>query len=478
MRIRNLLFLVIPLLFLINSAISLLLLSSSHQINESFAKLKERLLVYEHINERVQQNIQLADQWLSTQSTEVFIAMQEGAIQLDTQLNHLISYGPPLQHEAEALSFWALIERYMEIEKQFIEVSVEEALLYAAYVDEAELLSSYIAEESYRMNSLELASFEQRYETIMQEAARLRASGIALLVGVTLLCLWFAYGISKTISEPIHQLVHTAEHISRGDLERPIVQYPKHSDFHVLGAAFQHMQNKLKNVIATEREALEKDKLIKEMELEVLKSQINPHFLFNSLNVMSKLALIEGAERTSDLTVAMANLLRYNLKQLDTPVPLRDEVKHANDYFYIQQARYRDRVQFHTEIDEQQLDTTVPVLTLQPLLENIFVHGIENLEQGAEITLRIQGDDQYTWVTIIDNGIGMNEQTKNQLLLYEQGPLASTAMPESHQSTGLGTRNVFRRLQLLYGEQHQVHINSSPGAGTSITLRIPRHKED
>lgn len=477
MKIRNLLFIVIPLLFLVNGSISFLLFSSSNQVNESYAQLQERLLVYERLNEYIHNNIQLADRWLTTQSEDSYIAMQEGSVQINNQLQRLMDYGPPINGMVDALSYQALIESYQALEVHFTTSSISDTLLYSSYLDEAERLSSYITEDSYRMIGLELDAYEQRSEQILQEVHHMRISGMMLLIGVTALCLWLAYTISTSISTPIRELAQTAEGIAQGNLDQPVAQYARQSDFYRLGTAFKDMQLQLKQYIAAEKETLEKDKLLKEMELEVLKSQINPHFLFNSLNVMSKLALIEGAERTSDLTVAMANLLRYNLRQLDTPVPLRDEVKHANDYFYIQQARYRDRVQFQTDIDEDQLDTTVPVLTLQPLLENIFVHGIEQLERGAIIMLRIHGNDEFTWIVIEDNGIGMDEHTKAQLLNYEKRPSAS-AVRTPHQSTGLGTRNVFRRLQLLYGEQHEVRIDSRIGEGTSITLRVPRHKED
>ncbi len=142
------------------------------------------------------------------------------------------------------------------------------------------------------------------------------------------------------------------------------------------------MQDNLKELIVKEKESLEKDRLVKELELEVLQNQINPHFLFNSLNVLSKLALIEGAEKTSDLTVTMSNLLRYNLRKLDRPVTLRDEVEHTKEYFTIQQARFRDRIRFVTEIDEGGLDVFVPTLTLQPLLKMSLSMALKEWKKG------------------------------------------------------------------------------------------------
>jgi len=471
MKIRHLLFIVIPLLFVAYSAISLLLFHSSHRVNESYAQFQARLLIYETINEQAQQSVQLADQWLNYRQIQLLSDLQDSSAGLAASLEQAQSYYPAGNAVAEALSLQQLIISFQQIEQHFLNTE-EDTLLLRGYLDEAQQLASFISQECYTLIGLELSSYQDRYNIILQQVANMRIAGIVLLLSMLLLSLWLAYIISKSISTPIQELVTTAEGISQGNLEQQITQYHKKSDFYSLANAFTHMQGALKEQIATEKQALEKDKQLKEMELEVLKSQINPHFLFNSLNVVSKLALIEGAEQTSDLTVAISNLLRYNLKQLDTPVPLRDEVKHANDYVYIQQARFRDRVQFHLDIDQNQLDTTVPVLTLQPILENIFVHGIEKLEHGAKINLRIYGDDQFTWITISDNGKGMDEETVSQLLHYEQGFYSSK--PATGQSTGLGTHNVFRRLQLLYGDQHGVEIESKLGEGTAITMRIPR----
>jgi sensor histidine kinase YesM len=151
-------------------------------------------------------------------------------------------------------------------------------------------------------------------------------------------------------------------------------------------------------------------------------------------------------------------------------VTLRDEVEHAKEYFTIQQARFRDRIQFVTEIDESGLDVYVPMLTLQPILENVFVHGIEGMEEGAEIKLVIACEPDEVRVAISDNGIGMSEEVRDSLLHFESEPLLGQ---EKGQSTGLGTRNVFRRLELFYGKKNLVDIHSEPGRGTTVLIRIP-----
>lgn len=242
------------------------------------------------------------------------------------------------------------------------------------------------------------------------------------------------------------------------------------SEIRMLSEAFGRMQDDLLQLIEKDKANLEKDRLVKELELKALQNQMNPHFLFNSLNVLAKLALLEGAERTSDLTVSMSNLLRYNLRKLDQPVPLRDEVEQAKEYFTIQQARFRDRIQFVTHIDEAALDVLVPVLTLQPILENVFVHGIEGMEIGAVVTLSIERVPSEVRISIADNGSGMTEETRSALLRMDAEPADSRS---GGQSTGLGTYNVFRRLELYYGRTDLVDIQSEPGGGTTVLIRIP-----
>ncbi|WP_426454809.1 sensor histidine kinase [Paenibacillus sp. S-38] len=262
-----------------------------------------------------------------------------------------------------------------------------------------------------------------------------------------------------------------AKEIAKGNL-RPEPPPPTGDELGILSGAFQAMLADLTVLIGKEKESLEKDRLLKELELQALQSQINPHFLFNTLNVLSKLALLEGAERTSDLIVSMSNLLRYNLGRLDRPVTLRDELQHLQEYVTIQQARFRDRVRFELQTEEEALQAGVPSLTLQPLVENAFLHGIADLEQGAVIRVAIaRTPSDAVSVTVADNGAGMSEEVRQSLLRLED-------VPEPKQSTGLGTRNVFKRLALYFGRDDLVTIDSAPGQGTRITLHIPAGKEE
>ncbi|MGO4270815.1 sensor histidine kinase [Paenibacillus sp. TAF58] len=203
-----------------------------------------------------------------------------------------------------------------------------------------------------------------------------------------------------------------------------------------------------------------------------MQSQINPHFLFNTLNILAKKAYLEGAEETSDLISSVSGLLRYNLKRLDMPVTLGDELRILDEYLIIQKARFIDRVQYHKEIDDRCLHLLVPNLTLQPFVENAFIHAIEPSVSGGCITIRVYAQEGNVIVEIIDDGAGIDEERIQAIV---KG--SDSAAKHGH-STGIGIDNVIQRLELFYGVPDMVSINSSPGQGTCVRLNLPAREGD
>ncbi|MNZ79552.1 Sensor histidine kinase YpdA [compost metagenome] len=317
----------------------------------------------------------------------------------------------------------------------------------------------------------ELSYYQPVYMQVQLESGRMYVLGSAIFVINTIISVLIAIWISRSITIPVGQLVKRAGQIARGQLRPKSAVQRSRDELGLLSDSFEKMSDELLNLIEREKEHVERDRLVKELELQALQSQINPHFLFNTLNVLSKLALLEGAEKTSDLIVSMSNLMRYNLRQLDQPVTLGEELEHVKEYFVILQTRFRNRIQLKLNIDQSVLHVPIPALTLQPLVENAFQHGLERMEKGGTIQLSMAAAGDHIRIVITDNGAGMDEDTRQALLRLE-------AEPGGSQSTGLGTRNVFKRLQLFYGTEDLVSINSSPGNGTTITLLIPCAKED
>ncbi len=214
----------------------------------------------------------------------------------------------------------------------------------------------------------------------------------------------------------------------------------------------------------------ELESLLQVTELKALQSQVNPHFLFNTLNTIARLALLEGAEKTQEVVYALADLLRNNLRDIDVLRTIEEEVKSIRDYLTIQKVRFGDRIASDIQIDAALLEGLIPALTLQPLVENAIIHGLENRVEGGNIFLEGQMDNGDVVLTVRDTGVGMPAERLQSLFREER-------RQNSHgQTTGLGIINVHKRICHFFGEQYGLSVESVPGEGTSVRLRLPfRH---
>ncbi|OXM88299.1 sensor histidine kinase [Paenibacillus rigui] len=479
MTIRRKLLLFIPLLVLLANSVTFFLFQSSAVVQQSYDVMMSRILLYQQAAQTAEDQLKPLYGFLLNPSADE-AAVRERA-QAQTKLEELRSRLVEQQGQSplasELTGYLHMLDTLMEQSQSAFTAARNQAAGDALLrYEEAERTTGFIREEGQRLVTLELKSYEPVFKQIQAEHTRLNRLGAAVFVVDTLMGVALAYWISRSITRPVSRLVDTARRIAKGDLQVVPPALGSKDELAILSDAFRHMLTDLLALIEKDKQSLEKDRLVKELELQALQSQINPHFLFNTLNVLSKLALIEGAERTSDLIISMSNLLRYNLRKLDQPVTLGDELKHVQEYFTIQQARFRDRVRFEVHADEQALKVPVPALTIQPLIENAFLHGIEGMEEGARIRLDIRRTSGEVTVSVADNGQGMTEETRMALLRLEPA-----AEAQARQSTGLGTRNVFKRLQLFYerpGLESLVAIDSQPGRGTTVTIRLPDGKEE
>lgn len=205
---------------------------------------------------------------------------------------------------------------------------------------------------------------------------------------------------------------------------------------------------------------------LRHMELRVLQTQVNPHFLFNTLAAIHAQATIESAAGTGRLILALSRLLRYNLRRLRDTVPLRDELAAVEDYLLIQQARFAGRLSVAIAVSPELLDTPVPVLSVQPLVENAVLHGLEARQDGVlRVTGRRRG--RFVDIAVTDNGQGMPPERLGEVLDQRD-----TGSGLAH-TTGLGIYSVDRRIKYYFGPEYGLDIESRPGRGTRVTMRLP-----
>ncbi|MDN4073010.1 sensor histidine kinase [Fictibacillus terranigra] len=209
------------------------------------------------------------------------------------------------------------------------------------------------------------------------------------------------------------------------------------------------------------------EKLLQETQLKVLQSQINPHFLFNTLNTISRLAYLENAEQTQNVTYSLAKIMRYSLRNNDQMVTLKEELDYIQNYVNIQQSRFRNRIHYHENIEVNAEEIRIPIFTIQPIIENAIIHGFESHENDIVITLHCFLKDHQVQIDIYDTGIGMSEETLASLF-SRQG------RERNSHTTGIGMNNVQKRLQYYFGEDNGITgVESKIGAGTIVRISIP-----
>ena len=341
---------------------------------------------------------------------------------------------------------------------------------YPARQAESFKLLSFLQDRTLQLLDDELTQFHSYYVELNGRNQYMEYMGFALFSTSFFIVLLFSLLISQNITKPIYQLTKAAHEIALGKLDGEEIKYNKKDELGFLTATFNKMRKDLIELFTQIQVKSEQVQLIKEMELKSLQSQINPHFLFNTLNIIGKLAYVEGSDRVQNLIMSLSKLLRYNLSKLENPVKLQDELHVVQDYFFIQKTRFGPRVDFVVSVDDECLSLDIPILTLQPIVENAFIHGVESLESEGLIEIVGHADSDHVILKIKDNGIGMSEETKQSFL--------SSTHKQSHastgHSTGLGLGNVIRRLQLFYQCEDIFTIHSEIGKGTIVELRLPR----
>ncbi len=215
---------------------------------------------------------------------------------------------------------------------------------------------------------------------------------------------------------------------------------------------------KVWSTLRLEMKLEEQKRLLLEARLDALQRQINPHFLFNTLNSIASLVRM-NPEMAREMTVKLANILRALLKDHDTYVPLRDELSFTDDYLDIEVVRFgAEKLHVEKEIDPRTLDVLVPSILLQPLIENSIKHGLEPRLHGGTVTLRSRLEGNRVFIEVADDGVGM-------------GNRPATALGRA--GAGIGMKNVQERLEVLYGNQARFEVVSNPGRGTLVSIEIP-----
>ena len=297
-----------------------------------------------------------------------------------------------------------------------------------------------------------------------------------ILVSLSLLSLFFVFTILRLLTvrvvNPMVLLAEESRSIARNDFSRPDLKAKTQDEIGELMLSFNRMKHAMADYIATReqlhKEAMEKLEMEKNMEhirLEMLKSQVNPHFLFNTLNMISCMARLEDAVTTDKIIVALGSVFRYNLRTKEQEVYLEQELDALDDYLYIQQMRYDSRVICKKDIRVDSYTVRIPSFTLQPIVENALTHGMKSKEEGGRILLKIWQEDNMLTISVMDNGQGMNSA--------EKATLHQKILDSERTGRNIGLGNIYRRMAMLYPDG-ELKVYSKEGRGTIVQLKIPQ----
>ena len=290
--------------------------------------------------------------------------------------------------------------------------------------------------------------------------ATLLTALLLLFVSALLLVL-----MSSAITRPLRKLTSLMEAAQGGDYT---VRF--HSKYHdeigQLGNTFNYMLSNMNSLIENvyQLQLAEKNATIY-----ALQTQINPHFLYNTLQMISDFASVSDGDEVSAICGRLSSIFRYSLESADKYVFFSDELTHVQNYIYIQSIRMNHRFTFVTEIPESCSNVYTPRLILQPIVENAVTHGIYSKMEGARIAVSAEIADHTLHVKVTDNGVGMSKETLEAL----QKKLDEGITAENLAADSIGLSNVHRRLILSYGREYGLTVNSAPDQGTAVSFRIP-----
>lgn len=475
---------------LIFSIISLYSYLNGNRTLEKSNLLIEDYSYLNNLDNKIEKLERVVEQYLSTQSSESLIEYYE----MQNDLKSTIKAMPDEKsYDREIL----LLKDIGNMSKALLKES-ELAIIskrgnvsnvYNKHFQRTIEIGGYIRGHITELLNYQLEIGSDEYEQTSRAMTISLIMNLVFIILTIVVSLSVAVGFTYRLTRPIIELSHSAEKISKGEYDIEPLEVKTDDEVRVLSTAFDKMVINIKHNIAelkrnaeVEKELKEKEmenltmeSLLKETELKMLQSQINPHFLFNTLNAASQLSIMEGADRTSIFVEKVAELFRYSLRNLNEPISLKEELENVDAYMYILKTRFGDKIHYKKNVSGNLHAIKMPCMIIQPIVENAYIHGLEDLERDGNITLNVMVTDHKITIEVIDNGKGMSQEQVDGILKE-----LSKKNNDEHHVTGIGIRNVIDRLKIYYNLEDLMtflSIESQIDVGTTIALELPYEME-
>ena len=303
-----------------------------------------------------------------------------------------------------------------------------------------------------------VSSFQELITDALREIMRITFIGALFILAAAVL---LSLMLSRVLSSPIHDLIvamQSFEKTGEGFSYEPVTGVREVEN---LSASFDHMVKKIQKLMATVRS---EEVNLRKTELKALQAQINPHFLYNTLDSISWMCEQGKNAEAVVMVNALARLFRISISKGHELIPIRSEVQHAQSYLQIQSVRYKEQFSYHFDVEEDCTEYLCNKITLQPIIENAIYHGIKFRRRGGKVRVVGRREGDMLHFAVIDNGPGMTEERLVEVL---------SSLGEEDASAGYGLSNVDRRIRLYYDQEEGLSIESGP-EGTRVSFRVPR----
>lgn len=288
---------------------------------------------------------------------------------------------------------------------------------------------------------------------------------IAVAVSISM-ALLYSY-ITRRLTKPLEELMTTIGRIRAGETELRAA-YQAQDEIGQLGHEFNHMLDSMETLIGQQYQ----DRLlVNKAEYKALQAQINPHFLYNTLDTMSSIASIQNCDIVCNMCQSLSNIFRYSLDIKHPYSTVAREMVHLRNYIFVMDVRMREEVKYNFDIDEEVLVYSIPRISIQPLVENALNHGLKNKHGEKTVSIKAWKEDETLHIMVHDNGIGMDASEMNK-------KLEENSVDQVEEGNSIGLTNINARLKMVYGTEYGLHIESRIDEGTSIFLVVPAMKEE
>ncbi|MBN2260603.1 MAG: histidine kinase [Clostridiales bacterium] len=424
------------------------------------------------------------EDYINTKDSDSFIEYSNSYSSIESKVRSLDKGLSFNISEQSRYNITQIINKYLETTDSVIELKrARNTEAYLLAFDEVKDISRLIKVHINDLNEYMIKINLEQYQKLSEGLVQFNSLFLIILIIILLLTGLFIYDFTKNILTPIETLSDHAKEISNGNyiIDSNMNSYFKEAN--ILHSTFVEMaininiyieelkeKSEVENKLAQIKiENLRVENQLKISELKALQSQINPHFLFNTLNAGVQLANLEDAERTAEFIYNLSRLFRYNIQSLEKEVSLKEELKNVKSYFHLMKVRFDDLLDFSIDIQSDNTDKIfMPPLILQPIIENAIIHGFKDKTETGVI--RILVSEKYGEVSVVieDNGIGIPENLVQQLNDNYFNKSEST----TGHTTGIGLENVYSRLSNYFNNKNVLKIESEVNCFTKIYVYL------